>query len=264
MTETHPTTSATPPLQGVNAIITGSAMGIGKAIATAYVRAGARVALFDRAEKDLTETVHALKAETPSAAIFPFVVDLADPIEVAGTVEKAIIALGSLQTIVSNAGILRTKPFEQTTLQDWDDHLNINLRAAFLLLKAAYPHFRALGGGVMLLTSSASGIRGFVNETAYTPSKHGLEGFMKAMSMELEPLNIRVNTVTPGHGTKTPLSEANYSEEEKKRWIDPIYIAPAWVELAQTKLTGQRLNAWEISERIRAEQGAQNAGGTTT
>ncbi len=76
---------------------------------------------------------------------------------------------------------------------------------------------------------------------------------MKALSMELEPYNIRMNTVTQGHGTHTPLSEANYTEEEKQHWIDPIYIAPAYVELAATMATGQRFNAWEISERIRAE-----------
>ena len=239
--------------QTLNAIITGSAMGIGKAIATGYVRAGYHVALFDRSAKALDETANVLRAE--GGTVFPFLVDLKDPVATTQAVEKAVAALGSIQVLVSNAGILRTKPFEQTTLEDWDDHLLINLRAAFLLIKAIYPHFRAQGGGVILMTTSASGIKGFLNETAYVPSKHGLEGLMKALSMEFEPYNIRVNTVTPGHGTHTPLSEANYSEEEKKHWVDPILIAPGYVELATTTATGQRFNAWEISERIRAEAG---------
>ncbi|MHB8624812.1 MAG: SDR family NAD(P)-dependent oxidoreductase [Aggregatilineales bacterium] len=235
--------------QPLNAIVTGSAMGIGKAIATAYVRAGFHVALFDRAAKELNETATALRAE--GGTVFPILCDLKDPAATTRAVEQAIAALGSVQVLASNAGVLRTKPFEQTTLEDWDDHLLINLRAAFVLTKALYPHFRAQGGGVILMTSSASGIKGFVGETAYVPSKHGLEGLMKTLAMEFEPYNIRVNTITPGHGTHTPLSEANYSEEEKKRWVDPILIAPAYVELATTTATGQRFNAWEISERIR-------------
>jgi len=237
-------------LQGKNAIITGAAMGIGKAIATAYVRAGCRVALLDRAAQELNETTAALRAE--GGTVFPFVVDLKDATATTKAAQDAITALGSLQTLVSNAGILRTKRFEDTTLEDWDDHLNINLRPAFVLAKAVYAHFREQGGGVILMTTSASGIRGFLGESAYVPSKHGLEGLMKTLAMEFEPYNIRVNTVTPGHGTHTPLSEANYTEEEKQHWIDPIYIAPAYVELATTTASGQRFNAWEISERIRA------------
>jgi 3-hydroxybutyrate dehydrogenase len=239
------------PLTGQNAIITGAAMGIGKAIATAYVRAGCRVALFDRAEKELRETADALRAE--GGTVFTFVLDLKDANAIMRAVQDAITALGSVQILVSNAGILRTKPFEQTTLEDFDEHIAINLRPAWVLAKAIYPHFRAQGGGVILMTSSASGIKGFLNESGYVPSKHGLEGLMKALSMEFEPHNIRVNTVTPGHSTHTPLSEANYSEEEKKRWLDPILITPGYVELATTTATGQRFNAWEISERIRAE-----------
>jgi NAD(P)-dependent dehydrogenase (short-subunit alcohol dehydrogenase family) len=244
-------------LAGRNAIITGAAMGIGKAIATAYVRAGCAVALLDRAEKELHKTVDGLRAENGN--VLPFVVDLKDAEATTRAVQGAVAALEAVQVVVSNAGILRTKPFEQTTLEDFDDHIAINLRPSFVLAKAIYPHFRAQGGGVILMTSSASGIKGFLNESGYVPSKHGLEGLMKALSMEFEPYNIRVNTVTPGHGTHTPLSEADYSAEEKKRWVDPILITPAYVELATTAATGQRFNAWEISERIRAE----NAAGST-
>ncbi|HVO43553.1 MAG TPA: SDR family oxidoreductase [Aggregatilineales bacterium] len=238
-------------LSGKSAIITGAAMGIGKAIATGYVRAGCRVALLDRAAWELDETAQALRAE--GGTVFTYGVDLKDADATTRAVQDAIAALGSLHVLVSNAGILRTRPFEQTSIEDFDDHIAINLRPAFVLAKAVYPHFRAQRDGVILMTSSASGIKGFLGESGYVPSKHGLEGLMKALAMEFEPLNIRVNTVTPGHGTHTPLSEANYTEEEKKKWVDPILIAPAYVELATTTATGQRFNAWEISERIRAE-----------
>ncbi len=237
-------------LRGQGAIVTGAAMGLGKAIATAYVQADMRVALLDRARVELQQAVAELRGQ--GGAVFPVVVDLQDAEATTRAARDAIDVLGSLRVLVSNAGILRTKPFENTTLDDWDAHLNINLRPAFILSKVVYPYFKAHGGGIILFVSSASGIKGFLSETAYCASKHGLEGLMKCLAMEGEPHNIRVNTVTPGHGMHTPLSEANYTEEEKKAWIDPMLLTPPFVELAATAITGQRLNAWEISERIRA------------
>jgi NAD(P)-dependent dehydrogenase (short-subunit alcohol dehydrogenase family) len=237
-------------LQGRGAIVTGAAMGIGKAIATAYVRAGLRVALLDRAGAALQDTAAALKAE--GGTVFPIVVDLLDATATTQAIHDAIAALGTVDVLVSNAGILHTKSFADHTLADWDETLSINLRPAFVLSKVMFPYFKERGGGVILFVTSMSGIMGFLNESAYCASKHGLEGFMKCLAMEGEPHHIRVNTVTPGHGTHTPLSEANYTEEEKKLWVDPILITPAFVELATTQLTGQRLNAWQISEEIRA------------
>jgi len=236
--------------EGQAAIITGAAMGFGKAIAAAYVRAGLRVALLDRAEAELQQTTAGLRAE--GGTVFPIVVDLLDAAATTQAAHDAIAALKAVDVLVSNAGILRTKSFEDHTLADWDEILHINLRPAFVLSKVMFPYFKRRGGGVILLVTSMSGIIGFLNESAYCASKHGLEGFMKCLAMEGEPHHVRVNTVTPGHGMHTPLSEANYTDEEKQRWIDPMLLAPAFVELVTTQLTGQRLNAWEMSEQIRA------------
>ena len=238
-------------LRDHSAIITGAAMGLGQAIATAYVRAGLHVALLDRAVTELAHTAADLRAE--GGQVESFVVDLRDPEATTRAAEDAIRALGGLDLLVNNAGILLTRSFEDHSLLDWQRVLDTNLLPAFVLSKVLFPYFRERGGGVMLFVSSASGIRGFLNESAYCASKHGLEGLMKCLAMEGEPHHIRVNTVTPGHGMHTPLSEANYSEEEKRNWIDPMLLTPAFVELATTTLSGQRLNAWEISERIRAE-----------
>jgi NAD(P)-dependent dehydrogenase (short-subunit alcohol dehydrogenase family) len=236
--------------ENIGAIITGAAMGFGKAIATAYARAGWRVALLDRAEAELQQTADALRAE--GGTVFPIVVDLLDADATMRAANAAIADLGTVDTLVSNAGILRTKSFEDHTLDDWDAILQINLRPAFVLSKVMFPYFKQRGGGVILFVTSLSGIIGFLNESAYCASKHGLEGFMKCLAMEGEPHRIRVNTVTPGHGMQTPLSEANYTEEEKKQWVDPILLTPAFLELATTDLSGQRLNAWQLSEEIRA------------
>ncbi|MEQ8677697.1 MAG: SDR family oxidoreductase [Aggregatilineales bacterium] len=240
-------------LQGKTALITGAALGLGKAIATAYVRAGITVALLDFDKTALETTTNELKAE--GGTVFPYVVDLRDADAVTATIEKAISDLGFLDVLVNNAGILVTKSFEDHTLDDWTSVLNTNLRPPFVISKVVYPHFKTRGGGVMLFVSSASGIIGFLDESAYCASKHGLEGLMKCLAMEGEAHNIRVNTVTPGHGMHTPLSEVHYTEEQKKVWIDPMMLTPAFLELATTTISGERLNAWQISERIRAESG---------
>jgi NAD(P)-dependent dehydrogenase (short-subunit alcohol dehydrogenase family) len=239
-----------PDLQQKTAIITGAAMGLGKAIATAYVQAGVTVALLDFAAQELSAV--AAKLRNDGGKVFTYAVDLRDANATADAAKSAISDMGSLDILVSNAGILVTKPFEQHGLEDWDNVLSTNLRPAFVISKNVYPHFKEHGGGVILFVSSASGIKGFLDETAYCAAKHGLEGFMKCLAMEGKEHNIRVNTITPGHGMHTPLSEVHYTEEQKKVWVEPMALTPAFLELATTAISGERLNAWEISERIRA------------
>ena len=107
--------------------------------------------------------------------------------------------------------------------------------------------------GNILFLSSGSGLRGFVKEAAYCPSKHGQEGLMKVLSMEGKPFDIAVNTITPGAPINTPMSHGHYPDELRKKWIDPALISPAFVWVAQqtaSDITGERLDAWKISQSI--------------
>jgi NAD(P)-dependent dehydrogenase (short-subunit alcohol dehydrogenase family) len=102
--------------------------------------------------------------------------------------------------------------------------------------------------------SSGSGIKGFVEEVAYCPAKHGQEGLMKVLAMEGEPYHIAVNTITPGAPIHTPMSAMNYTDDLKQKWIDPMALTPAFLHLARQPLdgvTGERLNAWELSQQAR-------------
>src|SRR6185436_6017417 len=102
--------------------------------------------------------------------------------------------------------------------------------------------------------SSGSGIKGFVKETAYTPGKHAQEGLMKVLSMEGEPFNIAVNTITPGTPINTPMSASHYPDDLRARWRDPAQIAAAFVYLARIDAghaTGLRFDAWQLSEAMR-------------
>ena len=241
-------------LNGKTAIITGAAMGLGRAIAVAYARQGVRLALFDHNEKALSGVVDDLRGD--GGDVTPYLVDLRDFEATQAAAHKAIADLGALDVLVNNAGILVTRSIQAHTMKDWYDVIQTNLSAAFALSQVTFAHFKERGGGVMLFVSSASGIIGFLDETAYCASKHGLEGLMKCLAMEGEPHNIRANTVTPGRGMHTPLSEVHYTEEEKKVWVDPMMMTPAFVSLFDTTISGERLNAWEISERIRQEESA--------
>jgi len=104
-------------------------------------------------------------------------------------------------------------------------------------------------GGAMIFVSSQSGIKGFADETAYCAAKHALEGFSKSVALE-EPGLVSC-TITPGKPMRTPMSERNYPPELKAKWIEPDRLAPAFLHIAATRdtsLSGQRLDAWQMSE----------------
>jgi NAD(P)-dependent dehydrogenase (short-subunit alcohol dehydrogenase family) len=120
------------------------------------------------------------------------------------------------------------------------------LQAAFILSKAVWKPMIDAGGGSIVYLSSGSGYKGFVEEVAYNPGKHGIEGLMKCLALEGKGHNIAVNCATPGAPINTPMSDSNYTEEQKKTWVDPALLAPAFVFLAQQDgagLTGNRIAA---------------------
>ena len=126
------------------------------------------------------------------------------------------------------------------------------LLAAFLLTRAVWGGMSAAGSGAIVYVSSRSGIEGFADESAYCAAKHGLEGLMKSLAMEGAPLGIAVNTITPGMYMKTPMSERNYDEALKAKWVEPALLAPAFVALAGRRVgrSGERLDAWQLSRSL--------------
>jgi NAD(P)-dependent dehydrogenase (short-subunit alcohol dehydrogenase family) len=133
--------------------------------------------------------------------------------------------------------------------------MNVIIQAAFVMTQTVWNAMTEAGGGHLIYVSSRSGIEGFMDESPYVAGKHALEGFMKCMAMEGKARRISANTVTPGMYMRTPMSEKNYSDELKQKWVDPILLTPGFVWLASQppgSITGQRLNAWELSERVRA------------
>jgi NAD(P)-dependent dehydrogenase (short-subunit alcohol dehydrogenase family) len=161
-----------------------------------------------------------------------------------------------VDVLANVAGLIEEKLLEDTTDEVWNRILNVNLRGPFLLCRAVAPLMKQARRGSIINVSSRAGILGFATETAYCASKFGLEGLSRALSKELEPYNIAVNTLTPGAPTHTAMSEITYSQEMRKIWKEPIEITSAFVHLALQTPQGihdQYVNAWELSEKLRNE-----------
>lgn len=231
-----------PALSDQRVVITGAAQGLGAAIARVFAGLGADLVLMDVDAKGL-EVVNAQLADTATV----IAVDLAD----AQATERAIAAIpGPVDTLIHNAAILRPEPLEEVSLATFQATMDVGIQAAFQLSKAVWPSMKA-SGGALIFVSSQSGIKGFVDETAYCAAKHALEGFSKCLAMEGEGHGIVSCTITPGKAMHTPMSERNYPPELKAQWIEPEALAPAFVHIATSRdeaLSGQRLNAWELSQ----------------
>ena len=234
--------------------MTGAARGIGRAVARRFALEGATVYGADVVKDELEAEMTGLEQRGCRACAVP--IDISDVKEVERLVERILAEQGRVDALANVAGIIKVKALEATTLDDWDQILNVNLRGPFLLCRAVAPAMKRAGKGSIINVSSRAGVLGFADETAYCASKFGLEGFSRALAKELGPHGIAVNTLTPGVPTHTAMSEITYDEETRKVWKDPDVLAPAFVHLALQTPEGvhdQYVDAWTLSEKLRAE-----------
>jgi len=134
-----------------------------------------------------------------------FTADCSQVADVERVIGEVTDHYGGLDVVVSNAGTFRTVSIAETTEEIWDEQIDLNLKGAFFLVKAAVPHLERRGGGKIILISSIAGVRGFVNCPAYCASKGGAVNLTKALALELAPKGINVNTIAPGN-TETPIN----------------------------------------------------------
>jgi NAD(P)-dependent dehydrogenase (short-subunit alcohol dehydrogenase family) len=184
-------------LEGKVAIITGAATGIGRASALLFARAGARVALVDSREAELVRTA----ADVAGAATF--VVDLARPEDCAAVVDGAVRAFGRVDVLLNNAGVgtmVVGGTVETISLDHWDLAQDVNVRAMYLVSRAAVPAMRSAGGGAIVNISSVSAFRGSVERPshAYAASKGAVLALTRAMAASYGRDGIRVNAICPG------------------------------------------------------------------
>lgn len=193
-------------LDGKRALVTGAGRGIGLAIARALAGAGAAVTLCARSADEITAASDGLLAEGFHADTMA-----ADVTDVAGFA-ALIAARPAFDVFVNNAGTNRPKPLAEVTEDDFDAVLNLNLRAALFAAQAVTGRMLAEGRrGSVINMSSQMGHVGAVNRTLYCASKWALEGFTKALAVELGPHGIRVNTICPTF-IETPMTKAYFED----------------------------------------------------
>lgn len=196
-------------LLGKTALITGANTGIGRAIALAYADEGADVAVnWIAHESEAQSLVKAIESRGRRALAVR--ADVTQESEVRAMWQGAITAFGSIDILVSNAGIQRPQAIMEMSVTDWDRMLAVHLRGAFLCTRAAAQHMIPRGSGRIIFTCSQLGYVGRERYSAYSTAKAGLIVFMRSAAKEFAPHGILVNGVSPGLVDTgfDPLSEA--------------------------------------------------------
>jgi meso-butanediol dehydrogenase/(S,S)-butanediol dehydrogenase/diacetyl reductase len=221
-------------LDGHRAVVTGAAKGIGEAIARRYGAEGASVALLDIDTDGMEEVAADIDAETVTVEC-----DVADTDSVEAAIDEVVEGFGGIDILVNNAGIVHREPLTETSDDEIDAVIDINLKGVLKVTRAATPALRDSGGCIINM-SSITAKEGTLNRSVYSATKGGVSALTFQQSLELAP-DVRVNAIAPGT-IKTPLSEEarqdpDYMERKlsvvpQDRLGEPEDIAGAAVYLA--------------------------------
>ena len=201
------------------AIVTGGARGIGKAIALAFLREGAKVAIIDSDEERLEMLKKEMGKESKEVTIVPC--DITKSSEVNGMVNQVRKKFGRIDILVNNAGIIRRGTIETVTEEDWDRVIEVNLKGTFNCCKAVVEIMKSQRYGKIVNISSIAGKMGDITSApGYGPSKAGIDALTKTLARQLAQYGINVNAVAP-HAIETEMS-AQWSDERRKEIITSI------------------------------------------
>ncbi len=199
-------------LEGKRAFVPGGSRGIGLGCAVALAQAGAHVTIAARGEDAVQSAVAEMSAEGLSAD--GTALDVTDT----AAVSRFFKDRQPYDIMCNSAGLARHSHVLDTSGDDFDAVMNLNVRAAYFLAQQAAKQMLGRGGSIIQISSQMGHVGG-QERSVYCGSKHAIEGFNKAMAIELGPENIRVNSICPTF-ILTPLTEATFADPEKRAWID--------------------------------------------
>lgn len=216
------------------AIITGAGRGIGKATALLLAKIGLNnIVVCSRTQSEIDSVVEEIKKSNNSNNIIGMKCDVSNSLEVNQLVQKAIDRFDCIDILVNNAGIAFVNKLIDTSEEQWDKTLDINLKGTFLCTKAVVPFMLRNRSGVIINVSSGAGKIGFPNISAYCASKFGMIGLTESLAWELGDMNIRVMALCPGE-VNTKMQEdldKQYYRENKNKMLEPELIAERIVEM---------------------------------
>jgi NAD(P)-dependent dehydrogenase (short-subunit alcohol dehydrogenase family) len=204
-------------LLGRAALVTGGSSGIGRAVALKLSAMGAAVALTGRRSEPLDEVVAAVQAQGGRALAVPG--DARDVAHAEDAVRRTVAEFGGLHVLVNNAGVIGAGPLEETSTEEWDRIVDIDLKGPFLFARAAIPHLKAAEGACIVNVSSVAGRRPFIGIGPYCVAKAGLDRFTECLALELAPHGIRVNAINPGV-VRTDLHNASGAVDDYDAFLE--------------------------------------------
>jgi len=187
--------------EGMAALVTGAASGIGRATAKLLAREGARVACADIGKEKLAEATEEIREG--GGEVIAIALDVADSDSCNAAVARCIDEWGGLGVLANVAGVLKLEHADQLSDEDWTRVIGINLSGTFFMSRAAIPHLLD-GGGSIVNVASLAGLKGQAYGSAYCASKAGVVALTRVMAVEYAKRGLRVNCVCPG-GVETPL-----------------------------------------------------------
>jgi NAD(P)-dependent dehydrogenase (short-subunit alcohol dehydrogenase family) len=209
-------------IPGRTSVITGGGSGIGRSTAILLSQNGAKIVVADLDSKAGNETVQVIRKHSGEAIFVK--ANVSKTVEVRHLMETAVSKFGSIDILFNNAGVPGPHSITDTSEEEWDRVLDINLKGVFLCSKYAIPHMIKRKRGTIINTASAVGLVGSAGQASYCASKGGVVMLTKAMALDCAGFGIRVNCVCPGF-VETPMVErflATINSAERKKVVESL------------------------------------------
>jgi len=213
-------------------LVTGSGRGIGKELAILLAKKGLNLVLCSRTKSEIDSAASSIES-TSNSQVISRVCDVSISSQVNDLIKESLNKFGHIDALINNAGITYVKKLVDTTEQEWNQTLDINLKGVFLFSKAILPTMISNNFGVIINVCSGAGKVGFEDISAYCASKFGMIGLSESLSLEIAKYNIRIMSICPGE-VATKMQEnvdKNYYELNKHKMLHPKIVAKKIVDM---------------------------------